>query len=318
MGNDKPTKRRKDSTSSESSVDSAEDERKRDLKERDEFADRLRKKDESHTRKVVEVSDKRGFEEAAKRLKLETEDRDNIMPHLRIQSRRKYLEKRKEDKVAELEADILDDEYLFDEKMWVISCCCLLEFITNFIEIEFSAFSLTDREKKEREHKKQLLQIAREHEKARELGRVQRYRMPQDMKKGEKEDYYEVDERENKPNSEQLKWESEQLASAVYKFGAKDASRKQQEEYDLLLEDQIEFIQAMTMDDAKKDKKREPRVSEQERKRMDLKETKESLPVFPFRDDLIAAIREHQVSFWYFNWKAKMVSTLKIYPSNRF
>lgn len=117
MGKDKPSKRRKDSSSSESSADSAEDERKRDLKERDEFADRMRKKDETHTRKVVESSDKKGFEEAAKRLKLETEDRDKIVPHLRIQSRRKYLEKRKEDKVAELEADILDDEYLFDEKV---------------------------------------------------------------------------------------------------------------------------------------------------------------------------------------------------------
>lgn len=47
-------------------------------------------------------------------------------------------------------------------------------------------FSLTDREKKDREHKKQLLQIAKEHEKARELERVQRYKMPQDIKKGEK------------------------------------------------------------------------------------------------------------------------------------
>lgn len=163
-------------------------------------------------------------------------------------------------------------------------------------------FSLTEREKKDREHKKQLLQIAREHEKARELERVQRYRMPQDMKKGEKEDYHEVDERENKPNSEQMKWESEQLASAVFKFGARDASRKQQEEYELLLEDQIEFIQAMTMDDAKKDKKKEPRVTEHEKKRMDLKETKESLPVFPFRDDLIAAVREHQVILITFNF----------------
>lgn len=155
---------------------------------------------------------------------------------------------------------------------------------------------MTEREKREREHKKQLLQIAREHEKAREIEHVQRYRMPQDRKKGEKEDYYEVDERESKPNSEQLKWESEQMASAVYKFGAKDASRKQQqEEYELLLEDQIEFIQAISLGDAKKDKKKEPRITEQEKKRMDLKETKESLPVFPFRDDLIAAIREHQV-----------------------
>lgn len=39
------------------------------------------------------------------------------MPQLRIQSRRKYLEKRKDDKVAELEADIQDDEYLFDDNV---------------------------------------------------------------------------------------------------------------------------------------------------------------------------------------------------------
>lgn len=111
------SRRRRASTSSDSSVDSAEQQRRQDLKERDEFANRLRKKDEGHTRKLVESSDKKSFEEAAKRLKLEMEDRDKILPHLRIQSRRKYLEKRKEDKVAELEADILDDEYLFDEKV---------------------------------------------------------------------------------------------------------------------------------------------------------------------------------------------------------
>lgn len=46
--------------------------------------------------------------------------------------------------------------------------------------------SLSKKEKEDREHKKQLLQIAKEHDKARELERVQRYRMPHDMKKGEK------------------------------------------------------------------------------------------------------------------------------------
>lgn len=54
---------------------------------------------------------------AAKRLKLELEDRDKTVNQLRIQSRRKYLEKRKDDKVAELEADILDDEYLFSDEV---------------------------------------------------------------------------------------------------------------------------------------------------------------------------------------------------------
>lgn len=63
----------------------------------------------------IKATGKKGFEEAAKRHKMELEDRDKIVPDLRVQSRRIYLEKRKEDKVAELEADIMDDEYLFDD-----------------------------------------------------------------------------------------------------------------------------------------------------------------------------------------------------------
>lgn len=50
-------------------------------------------------------------------MRLDQEDRNKIMPQLRVQSRRKYLEKRKDDKVAELEADIQDDEYLFEENV---------------------------------------------------------------------------------------------------------------------------------------------------------------------------------------------------------
>lgn len=119
MSSGSKSRRRRYNTpsSDESSIDSAEEERRRDLKERDEFANRLQKKDEGKTRKVVESSDKKGYEEAAKRLKLELEDRQKVLPHLRIQSRRKYLEKRKDDKVAELEADIMDDEYLFDNSV---------------------------------------------------------------------------------------------------------------------------------------------------------------------------------------------------------
>lgn len=60
--------------------------------------------------------DKRAYEEAAKRLKIEAESQEKLIPRLRVESRRKYLEKRKEDKVLELEADIIDDEYLFAEE----------------------------------------------------------------------------------------------------------------------------------------------------------------------------------------------------------
>lgn len=55
MSEKKSSRRRKYSSSSDGSVDSAENERRKDLQERDEFANRLRKKDEGHTRKVTEV-----------------------------------------------------------------------------------------------------------------------------------------------------------------------------------------------------------------------------------------------------------------------
>lgn len=97
------------------------------------------------------------------------------------------------------------------------------------------------------------------------------------------------------PNSEQKKWEAERLATAMYRVGAKDAKKEQDEEYELLMDDQIEFIQAMTINDMKKDKDFEPEVSEHEKKKMSIKETRVSLPVYPFKEDLIAAIREHQV-----------------------
>jgi len=64
---------------------------------------------------LINCLDKKAYEEAAKRLKLENDrEKEMVIPRLRIESRRKYLEKRKDDKVTELEADIIDEEYLFD------------------------------------------------------------------------------------------------------------------------------------------------------------------------------------------------------------
>lgn len=70
----------------------------------------------------------------------------------------------------------------------MIKCMYFIDLWTplSWTKFHFSFHRLTNREKEDREHKKQLLKIARDHEKARELERVQRYRMPQDMKKGEK------------------------------------------------------------------------------------------------------------------------------------
>lgn len=113
---EKKRRKRYESSSSES-IDSEEEARRKDVKERDEFANRLRKKDEEKVRNIVHASDRKAYEEAAKRLKIEHESKEKMIPMLRKISRRKYLEKRKEDKMVELAEDIQDDEYLFEEEM---------------------------------------------------------------------------------------------------------------------------------------------------------------------------------------------------------
>jgi len=100
---------------------------------------------------------------------------------------------------------------------------------------------LSQREIFDREHKKKLLSLAKEHEKARELENVQRYRMPQDIKDDQMEYEMEVDKA---PITEQQKWEEEQMSSAVYKFGAK---RQEKEQYELLIDNQIDFIQTANL-----------------------------------------------------------------------
>lgn len=80
-----------------------------------------------------------------------------------------------------------------------------------------------------------MLNLAKEHEKARELENIKRYYMPQDIKDDHMQ--YEVDT-DKAPQTEQQKWEEEQMSSAVFKFGAKNQEREQ---YELLIDNQIEF-----------------------------------------------------------------------------
>ena len=183
------------------------------------------------------VGDKKAFEEAAKRLELEKEDREKILPRLRVESRRKYLAKRKDDKLRELEGDIIDDEYLFDES------------------------SLTEREKKDREYKKNVLKLAKDYDKVREMENIQRYTMPDD-KKIVDDKYVEIDEREKRYGYEQRKWEEDQMEGTSLSFGARDKEKFfKSKEYNLVLEDEIEFIKSLPLEGTRKKKKKKRKDS---------------------------------------------------------
>ena len=135
----------------------------------------------------MERSDKAAYEEAQKRLVMAQEDQRKMIPELRKKSRRDYLKKREVDKVEELEADIVDEEYLFGDA------------------------KLTQRERADIEYKKKVLNLAKDYKKAQDMSKVDHYVMP-DQKKGETSAYVEVDDREKAPNAEQKKWEEEHLA----------------------------------------------------------------------------------------------------------
>jgi len=258
--------------SDEDEFERMEKERQNDLKERDAFHQRMVNKDKDKQRNIATKSEKKGFEEAAKRLQQEQADKEKMIPELRIKSRRDYLVKRKEDKLQELELDIMDDDFLFDESQ------------------------LTEREKYEKKYRKKILELAKEHDKAREIEKVTRYVIPDEKSKGE-DLYVEVDEKEKTAGYEQRKWEEEHVQTSQWSFGAKDAkARRQKEEkqYDYILDDEIEFVSALKMPGTKDGKEKEE-PTEYEKRRMTLKEVKESLPVFPFRQDLIDAVNEHQV-----------------------
>lgn len=70
-----------------------------------------------------------------------------------------------------------------------------------------------------------------------------------------------------------------------------------QQDYDLLLEDEVEFIQALHMPGTEKDRKASP--PPQVKALQTIQETKKSLPIYPFKNDLIQAIKDHQVFYYY-------------------
>lgn len=161
-----------------SSSSSSEDEISKDRKDRDDFVKRLKDKERNKTRNIVLKNDKKSIEEAAKRLKLEASgDRDEWTKYKRIESRRQYLGKHKDDKIYLLEAELKDEQRLFKD------------------------VKLTEKERREYEFKQNILRLAKEHDKASEIELKRKYYIPSEDAKPD--DYVEVDEREKQFNSEQ-------------------------------------------------------------------------------------------------------------------
>ncbi|XP_014020851.1 pre-mRNA-splicing factor ATP-dependent RNA helicase DHX16 isoform X3 [Salmo salar] len=261
-----------------------ERERVLDLEERDAFAERMKLKDKDKTRNIMERTDKKGYEEAQKRLKMAEEDHKKILPELRKESRRNYLSKREAEKLEDLEAEIADEEYLF------------------------STDALTERERKELEYKRNLRDLAKDYKKAgakEKEERKNRYYMPEEKRSKDipQRDMELELEMPMEGGGEQGRWEEERLKTASLSFGAKKEREKglkaEREKYQLILEEDemINFVSSAVIMKGTQDEKEQEQaaLSQAEVQKQSIQEVRRSLPVFPYREDLLLAIQQHQI-----------------------
>lgn len=115
-------------------------------------------------------------------------------------------------------------------------------------------FRLTKKEQKDLEYKKRVLELAKEHRAAGDVEKVDRYYIPRDDIKPQEK--YVEDRTEKGQGSEQSRWEEEHLNAALMKFGAKDAKEKKSKKYEVIMDDEIEFVQTLKMPGTMKDKVR--------------------------------------------------------------
>lgn len=252
--------------------------REDDLKGRDEFAQRLREKEDETTKKFGK---KRETEDEKKRRELAILTEDQVaeyIPKLRKFSREEYLKKRTKQQIEILKRVIEDEEFLFGEE------------------------NLTEAEKRRHKMNKELLRLVEEREAG--LEEVQGYAMPDGYLSRDgridKDKLFEALTKRHEPEkrgpTEQEVWEDGRTHNALIKLGAQD---KQQAKYDFVFEDQIDFIQTELMEG-----KNAPKFltgagdddDDAEKTAFEkLQKERRGLPIYPYREELLQAIKTYQV-----------------------
>ena len=210
-------------------------------------------------------------------------------------SRQEYLKKREGQKLEELREMIEDDKYLF------------------------AGVQLTAREREEMEHRQRVLELANQQIRDVKAAVEDRYHFPeqyddvakprQDRRMAVALERYKdaLPEDDANPFKEQEEWEKHQMALAKASFGAREgrAEAAGAAQYELVFEDQIDFIKDALIkgdvdpdaDAAADDKAAHARAAEAQHRSSHEKilHDRTLLPMYKYRDELLAAIEEHQV-----------------------
>eukprot|EP01102_Stenamoeba_stenopodia_P002144 TRINITY_DN11908_c0_g2_i1.p1 TRINITY_DN11908_c0_g2~~TRINITY_DN11908_c0_g2_i1.p1 ORF type:complete len:874 (+),score=238.87 TRINITY_DN11908_c0_g2_i1:78-2624(+) len=224
-------------------------------------------------------------ERANKKRNIAKDDREQLLPRIRVESRRQYLQKREPQQITKLRQEIADFEEMFIK----------------------TGINLTQSELAEYEENKRILKIAEERAQLESQIPKDSYYIPEgevnedgriDLKKREQllAARFEPDE---KVVTEQDTWEAEQEARALISMG-KEGAKKPGDDYELLIEDPIEFIEnAILVGQMENEEEVDTSVTGEERRMknqsLSLQETRKALPIYPYREQLLEAVRDHQV-----------------------
>ncbi|KZT11997.1 pre-mRNA splicing factor [Laetiporus sulphureus 93-53] len=268
-----------------------ERQRREDLKERDELAERIKQRNRERTKRVVEDKSSKAVGAAAeaaerRRLAEDTEARERAMPNLREHSRQEYLTKREMQRIELLRREIADDEALF------------------------AGMKISKREQRDLEHKKELLRLVEERLKI--DTKWEGYQLPEDyiteqgkIDKKKKEGVLYQRYEEAKPKDDQFttdvdQWEAAQTRHSTFKMGAMD-KKEIVEDYEYVFDESqtIKFVLESTMGGegnmSAKDKLLQQQIEAAEQRAQSIEETRKSLPIHTYREELLEAIKAHQV-----------------------
>ncbi|KAL0906528.1 hypothetical protein M5K25_025029 [Dendrobium thyrsiflorum] len=252
----------------------------RDQEERLQLERNMREKDAARTRKVTESKlTKKQEEEIMQRAKALEE---NDIANLRNVSRQVYLQKRRDQKLLEIRDDIIDHEYIFE------------------------GVKLTDAEERELRYKKKIYELAKEH--MDDSDKIEEYRMPEayDKEGGVNQEKrfavamqrYRDSGSSDKMNpfAEQEAWEEHQIGKASLRYGSKN-KKLSSDDYQYVFEDGIDFIKASVLDGTQYEDEmaEEPNDSAAKTMLQKLQEERKSLPIYPYREELLKAINDHQI-----------------------
>lgn len=263
----------------------------KERRERDEFAKRLASRDADRSKKIAEDRSAAKDSVAAQRRALADDAvaRAQAMPDLRIRSRQDYLQKRETERLALLRKQVTEEQAELRDNP-----------------------ELTKREKEEFARNKEVLRLAEERLNIDE--HLDGYALPEDyitekgkIDKRKKEQalyqrYVERDESgREKYVTEHEEWEREQTKRAEGQI--KRSEYVDEGDYGYVFDEsqQMKFVMSETLGgDLGKAMTREQRemaerLNAAEAKAKSMEETRKSLPIYQFRQEIIQAVQEHQV-----------------------